>query len=67
MSTYYCLACDVHREAIDFWARQPAGAHLCEDPEVIQEFLETHVTCGINVLSEHDDRFNEYSPERFDA
>jgi len=64
MSTYYYLACDVHKRQVPFWSRYAGGPRVIptaeEQPETVQDFLEEHLECGMTVFSEHDERHEQY-------
>ena len=60
MSTNYYLVCDWHRVYLPFWRRTAGGTGPYskddQEREAVQDFLDDHLACPIDVASEHDDR-----------
>lgn len=65
MSTYYSLVCDKCKEETSFVGRwfPDMWGWMADARDVVPLFVQKHEPClgSLRVISEHDDRYGEYS------
>lgn len=64
MSTYYYLVCEEHKVVSEIVARQGLLADWQVNPFGLEHFLSNHSSCKPTLVTEHDERVDDYEKVR---